>query len=84
MPWIDPPLVGVNNRNLKTFVTDLKHTLHLAMRMPPGTLLVSESGIRTHEDVLRLKAAGCGAILVGETLMRSPDIGQMVDELLGK
>ena len=81
---LDPPLVGVNNRNLKTFVTDLKHTLHLAAKMPPGVLLVSESGIRTREDVLRLKAAGCGAILVGETLMRSPDIGRMVDELLGK
>ena len=81
---LDPPLIGVNNRNLKTFVTDLKHTLHLATKVPPGTLLVSESGIRTREDVLRLKAAGCGAILVGETLMRSPDIGRMVDELLGK
>jgi indole-3-glycerol phosphate synthase len=81
---LNPPLVGVNNRNLKTFVTDLKHTLHLATKMPPGTLLVSESGIRTREDVLRLKSAGCGAILVGETLMRSPDIGKMVDELLGK
>lgn len=81
---LDPPLVGVNNRNLKTFVTDLKHTLHLATKMPPGVLLVSESGIRTREDVLRLKAAGCGAILVGETLMRSPDIGKMVDEILGR
>ncbi len=81
---LDPPLVGVNNRNLKTFVTDLKHTLHLAARTPPGVLLVSESGIRTREDVVRLKSAGCGAILVGETLMRSPDIGKMVDELLGK
>lgn len=81
---LDPPLVGVNNRNLKTFVTDLKHTLHLATKMPPDTLLVSESGIRTREDVQRLKAAGCGAILVGESLMRSPDIGKMVDELLGR
>lgn len=81
---LGPPLVGVNNRNLKTFVTDLKHTVHLAAKMPPGVLLVSESGIRTREDVQRLKAAGCGAILVGETLMRSPDIGKMVDELLGK
>lgn len=81
---LDPPLVGVNNRNLKTFVTDLKHTLHLAAKLPPGVLLVSESGIRTHEDVVRLKAAGCRAILVGETLMRSPDIGRMVEELLGR
>jgi indole-3-glycerol phosphate synthase len=81
---LDPPLLGVNNRNLKTFTTDLKHTLHLATKLPAGVLLVSESGIRTREDVLRLKAAGCGAILVGETLMRAPDIGTMVDELLGR
>jgi indole-3-glycerol phosphate synthase len=81
---LDPPLVGVNNRNLKSFVTDLKHTVHLATKMPKGVLLVSESGIRTRADVVRLQAAGCGAILVGETLMRSPDIGRMVDELLGK
>lgn len=81
---LDPPLLGVNNRNLKNFVTDLKHTLHIATKLPENVLLVSESGIRTREDVLRLKAAGCGAILVGETLMRSPNIGKMVDELLGK
>lgn len=81
---LNPPLVGVNNRNLKTFVTDLKHTLHLATKMPPGVLLVSESGIRTREDVLRLRSAGCRSILVGETLMRSPDIGRIVDELLGR
>ena len=79
-----PPLIGVNNRNLKTFVTDVKHTLHLAAKMPAGTLVVSESGIRTHADVRRLRAAGVGAMLVGETLMRSPDIGRAVDELLGK
>lgn len=81
---LDPPLVGVNNRNLKSFVTDLKHTIHLATKMPEGVLLVSESGIRTRADVVRLQAAGCGAILVGETLMRSPDIGRMVGELLGR
>lgn len=81
---LKPSLLGVNNRNLKTFVTDLKHTVHLAAKTPAETLLVSESGIRTREDVLRLKAAGCRAILVGETLMRSPDIGRVVDELLGR
>ncbi|MBA3312898.1 MAG: indole-3-glycerol phosphate synthase TrpC [Planctomycetota bacterium] len=81
---LDPPLVGVNNRNLKSFVTDLKHTIHLATKMPKDVLLVSESGIRTRADVVRLQSAGCGAILVGETLMRSPDIGRMVSELLGK
>ena len=81
---LDPPLVGVNNRNLKNFVTDLHHTIHLAPKIVGRSLLVAESGIRTRADVDRLKAAGCRAILVGETLMRSPDIGAAVDELLGR
>jgi indole-3-glycerol phosphate synthase len=80
---LDPALVGVNNRDLRTFVTDLDHTIRLAPRMSASTLLVSESGIRTRADVDRLKAGGAKAMLVGETLMRSPDIGQAVMELLG-
>jgi indole-3-glycerol phosphate synthase len=81
---LEPPLVGINNRNLRTFVTDLEHSLRLAAKVPQSTLLVSESGIRTHGDVERLCAAGIRAILVGETLMRSPDIGAAVDGLLGR
>lgn len=81
---LEPALVGINNRDLRTFVTDLDHTLRLAPRLSASTLLVSESGIRTHADVQRLKAGGARAVLVGETLMRSPDIGQAVDELLGR
>ena len=76
-------LVGVNNRDLRTFVTRLEHTLDLAERMPPGCCLVSESGIRTRDDVLRLQTAGVNAVLVGETLMRAPDIGAKLDELRG-
>lgn len=79
---LDPALVGVNNRDLRTFVIDLDHTLSLAPRLTPSTLLVSESGIKTRRDVDRLKAGGAHAMLVGETLMRSADIGQAVDELL--
>eukprot|EP00913_Durusdinium_trenchii_P008835 g8301.t1 len=59
-----PPLVGVNNRNLKTMQTDLDHTLRLSPQVPEGTLLVSESGIRSQRDVRRLQEAGIGAILV--------------------
>ncbi len=77
-------LIGVNNRDLRTFETDLEHTLRLRERVPDECVLVSESGIRTRADVERLAAAGVDAILVGETLMASPDIGQAVDELLGK
>lgn len=81
---LDPPLVGVNNRNLKTFVTDLEHSIQLSSRVPQQTVFVSESGIRDRGDVVRLRDAGIRAILVGETLMRSPDIGEKLRELLGK
>ena len=55
---LEPALVGVNNRDLRTFVTDLEHTVRLAPRIVPQALLVSESGIRTHGDVLKLKTSG--------------------------
>lgn len=77
-------VIGVNNRNLRTFETDLAHTIELAKAIPPGHILVSESGIRTRNDVQRVEAAGARAILVGETLMRASDIGSCVDELLGR
>ncbi|CAN5740326.1 indole-3-glycerol phosphate synthase TrpC [soil metagenome] len=76
-------LLGINNRDLRRFVTDLELTLRLRDRVPPGVLLVSESGIGRRADVERLEAAGVDAILVGESLMRRPDIGQAVEELLG-
>jgi indole-3-glycerol phosphate synthase len=64
--------------------TDLAHTLDLVDRIPPRTLLVSESGIKTNADLRRLHNGGAKAILVGESLMKSPDIGRAVDELLGR
>ena len=76
-------LIGINNRDLRTFKTDLDHTLRLREKVPDNFVLVSESGIRTRADVERLEAAGVDAILVGETLMASPDIGGAVDALLG-
>jgi indole-3-glycerol phosphate synthase len=76
-------LIGVNNRDLRTFETRLEHTLELAKRVPPDCCLVSESGIRTRDNVLRLQAAGVRAVLVGETLMRAADIGAQLDELRG-
>jgi indole-3-glycerol phosphate synthase len=77
-------LIGVNNRDLRTFHTDIEHTLRLRERVPDECVLVAESGIRTRTDVQRLEAAGVDAILVGETLMSSPDIGAAVDSLLGQ
>lgn len=76
-------LIGVNNRNLDTFTVDLDHTLRLCEQIPDECILVGESGIRTRNDVQRLEAAGVHAILVGESLMREPDIGAAVDRLLG-
>lgn len=75
-------LIGVNNRDLRTFQTSLDHTLTLQSAIPRDVLLVSESGIRTHHDILRLRAAGVGAVLVGESLMRQTDIGQAVRHLM--
>ncbi len=77
-------LVGVNNRNLHSFEVSLDHTLRLRDAIPDECALVSESGIKTRADVLRLEAAGVDAILVGESLMREADIGVAVDRLLGR
>lgn len=77
-------LIGVNNRNLHTFEVDLEHTIRMRERIPDECVLVGESGIRSHQDVDRLQAAGVDAILVGESLMRQPDIGLAVDQLLGR
>ncbi len=75
-------LIGVNNRNLKTFVTDLAATHELAPLAPSGTLLVSESGINSHADLVSLAAGGASAFLVGESLMRQADIAAATRALL--
>jgi len=77
-------LIGVNNRDLRTFHVDLEHTLRLRKRVPDHCVMVSESGVKTREDVERLEAAGVDAILVGESLMREPDIGAAVRRLLAR
>jgi indole-3-glycerol phosphate synthase len=76
-------LIGINNRDLRTFETRLDHTLDLMPRVPAGVTVVSESGIRTHADLRRLADAGVQAVLVGESLMRSPDVGAALDALRG-
>ena len=80
---LEAPLIGINNRNLRTFVTDLKHSTDLAADVPATTYLVSESGIRERADVERLMESGIRGILVGETLMRQDDIAAKARELLG-
>lgn len=74
-------LVGVNNRDLTTFHTTLQVTERLAPLLPPGGILVSESGIESAEDVRRVARAGARAVLVGESLMRASDMGAKLHEL---
>ncbi len=76
-------LIGINNRNLKTLKTDLKTTIDLAPQIPVDRLLVSESGIRTHDDVKRLSEAGAFCFLVGESMLRQPDVTKAAHSLLG-
>ena len=75
-------LIGINNRNLNTFKVDLNITDRLAKLAPGNSLLVSESGIFTYEDILRVKKAGANAVLVGESLMRQDNVTTAVRKLL--
>lgn len=74
-------VIGINNRDLRTFVTRLDHTLDLIAHIPADRVVVSESGIRTRADLDRLAAAGVRAVLVGESLMRSADVGRALADL---
>lgn len=78
------PLIGVNNRNLRTFEVTLDTTLSLLKEVPSDRLLVTESGVQTREDVLRLGAAGVHAFLVGEAFMRATDPGEALSALFSK
>ena len=75
-------LIGINNRDLRTFEVDLERTLRLARRIPGDRIVVGESGIRSRADAQRLQVAGVRAMLVGESLMARSDLGAAVDELL--
>jgi len=77
-------LIGINNRNLKTLQTDLATTERLAPLVPSDRFLVAESGIRTHDDVVRLCEAGARCFLVGESLLRQPDVGAATHALMGR
>ena len=74
--------IGVNNRNLKSFEVNLETSLELVSRIPAGVVKVAESGISTSNDLARLRAAGFDAFLIGESLMRQPDPGAALQELL--
>ena len=75
-------LIGVNNRDLRTFAVVINTALRLAERMPENATWVAESGIRSADDIARLRAAGYQAFLIGESLMKAPSPGQGLRELL--
>jgi len=77
-------ILGINNRDLTSFTVSLQTTFDLLKDIPDDRIVVSESGIKSHDDVVKLEKAGVDAILVGESLMREKDIGKKVKELLGK
>ncbi len=77
-------IIGINNRDLKTFEVDLERSIRLSRRVPKGVPVVAESGIQSREDIETLAQAGIKAALIGETLMKSEDKVQMLEELLGK
>ncbi len=81
---LETQLIGINNRNLRTLKTDLATTEELAPHVPSDRFLVAESGIRSHADVLRLHQAGASCFLVGESLLRQPDVGAATRSLLGE
>ena len=81
---LGPKLLGINNRNLKTLDVDLATTVELAAIAPKDTLLVSESGLYSHQDLLGMINAGVSCFLVGESLMRHSDVTAAVHSLLGQ
>ena len=79
----DIPLLGINNRNLHTLGVDFKTTEKLFPLIPKDKVVVVESGIKTHQDVLFLKILGVSAVLIGEAFMEAEDIGKKVEEIMG-
>ena len=80
---LDTPLIGINNRNLRTFETRLETTLDLLPRMPKQRMVITESGILSAADVRRMRDQGVNAFLVGEAFMRAPDPGSALREVFG-
>lgn len=77
-------IIGVNNRDLKTFTVDIENSVRLRQFVPPEVIFVSESGIKTEEDLARLKENGTNAVLIGETFMRSKNKKEMLARLAGE
>jgi indole-3-glycerol phosphate synthase len=80
----NPEIIGINNRDLNTFETDINTTINLLKFIPEGNIVVSESGIKKRQDIESLMDAGVNAFLIGEALIKSHKIGNKLKEFLGK
>ena len=80
--FADAEIIGINNRDLKTFEVDLGISERLISKIPDGKIIVVESGIKTHEDINRFYELGANAVLIGETFMREQDIGKKIQEVI--
>ncbi len=81
---VDAEIIGINNRNLESLTVDKETSVRLAEQVPQGKIIVAESGLDSHEDILRLGKLGVHAVLIGETFMKSEDIGGKIREIMGK
>jgi indole-3-glycerol phosphate synthase len=79
---LEPAVIGINNRDLRTLVVDTSRTFELLPRVPEGTVVVAESGFRNRDELASLARAGVHAVLVGEALMRSADVESACRELI--
>lgn len=79
--FIDADIIGINNRNLKTLKIDINNTFEIKKEIPSGKIIVSESGIKTRDDIQRLEATGIDAVLIGTSFMEAEDIGKKIEEL---
>ena len=82
--FIKCDIIGINNRDLKTLKVDIQTTFDIKREIPSDKIVVSESGIKTNEDVNKLREAGIDAMLIGTSFMEANDIGKKIDELMGK
>lgn len=80
---VDAQIIGINNRNLETLVVDKQTCVRLASKVPPGKIIIAESGLDSYDDVLNLRKLGVHAVLIGETFMKSDNIGEKVNEIMG-
>jgi indole-3-glycerol phosphate synthase len=81
---VDAEIIGINNRNLGSLVVDKQTCVRLAAKVPAGKIIVAESGLDSYDDIFNLRKLGVHAVLIGETFMKAENIGEKVNEIMGK